>query len=58
MGDKMDGQLEYDDRGFRCYWDAEEEEWIASPQWATKRFLTLLESLPTFEGWDDEADDD
>jgi hypothetical protein len=53
-----DGELEYDDKGIRVYWDAEEEEWIEAPEYATERFLKLLDSLDTFEGFDANANED
>jgi len=57
---RADGALEYDDNGFRCYWDAIEGDWVASPQFASERFIKLLTSpdFKGFEGWDDGADDD
>jgi hypothetical protein len=53
-----DGEMEYDDKGIRVYWDAEEEGWIEAPEYATERFLKLLNSLDTFEGFDANANDD
>ncbi len=53
-----DGEMEYDDKGMRVYWDAEEEGWIEAPEYATERFLKLLNSLNTFEGFDADANDD
>ena len=53
-----DGEMQYDDKGIRVYWDAEEEEWIEAPEYATERFIKLLDSLDTFEGFDDNANDD
>jgi hypothetical protein len=53
-----DGQMEYDDKGIRVYWDAVLKDWVDSPKWATERFLKLLFSLDTFEGFDDDSDSD
>ena len=49
----FDGQKEYDDNGIVCYWDAEEEGWVTSEQYASQRFLKLLYSLDDFEGFDE-----
>ena len=54
----LDGDMEFDDKGYRIYWDAVEEDWVASEKFATKRFLDLLKSRPNFEGFDNGADDD
>jgi hypothetical protein len=55
--DKMpsytDGQKMQDDTGCVCYYDAEEQGWIESAQYATPRFLALLKTLPDFEGFED-----
>ena len=53
----LDGDMEFDDKGYRIYWDAVEEDWVASEKFATKRFLDLLKSRPNFEGFDNGADE-
>ena len=46
-----DGQKEHDDRGYLCYWDAEEEGWICQEEEASERFMELLKTLDDFEGF-------
>jgi hypothetical protein len=53
-----DGQKEYDDRGFVCYYDAETQDWVCAEEFATQRFLDVLKNHPDFEGFDDGANDD
>lgn len=53
-----DGDMMYDDKGFRCYYDAELEDWIASVKHATQRFIDILNSRNDFEGFDEDADED
>ena len=53
-----DGKKSHDDRGYLCYWDDDEEDWIASEKHATPRFMTLLRGMKTFEGFHKGADDD
>ena len=40
-----DGQMEYDDQGGRCYWDAENEGWEYTERFCSPRFLALLKKL-------------
>lgn len=50
-----DGQLEFDDKGIRCYWDNEIKGWVCSPEEASERFLQVLKSRNDFEGFDAHA---
>jgi hypothetical protein len=51
--DLKDGDMEFDDKGVRCYWDAEEQDWVASAEYASPRFLAVLKERDDFEGFED-----
>ncbi len=53
-----DGELEFDDRGFRCYWDAELEGWIVCEAQVSKRFQKVLDAREDFQGFDEYENDD
>jgi hypothetical protein len=51
-----DGDMEYDDKGKRCYWDWEELGWLAEIRYGTPRFLQVLKER--YGGLDHLFDDD
>ena len=52
-----DGQMELDDKGIRCYWDAELKGWVASPDEVSERFWSVLKQRTDYEGFDSNAND-
>lgn len=63
-GDKVgdseleDGQMKFDDKGIRCYWDNEIKGWLYTPDEVSERLWSILKKREDFEGFDTNANDE